>query len=258
MSIQPKFAVYPSLRGKVVFVTGGGSGIGAAIVASLAGQGAKVHFCDINEDAGRPLAAELAAAAEHAPVFYPCDLRDIARLQEVIAEVGAREGQLDVLINNAAHDERHALEDVSVEYFDDRMAVNLRHHLFAAQASVPLLRRAGGGSIINMGSITYMVGQGGMACYSAAKSAIWGLTRSLATDLGTDGIRVNMVVPGWIMTERQETLWLDEASEQELMKSQVLKRKIYPDDVARLVMFLAADDSAGCSAQSYVVDGGWV
>lgn len=257
--VTAQFAQYPSLRDKVIFVTGGGSGIGAALVTQLSQQGARVHFCDINDAASESLINDLDGTVPTTPSYYPCDLRNIAKLQPIIASVGEAEGRFDGLINNAAHDERHVLEDITEAYFDDRMAVNLRHQLFSSQSAARLMIKAGnGGFIINMGSITYMVGQGGMACYSAAKAAIWGLTRSLARDLGPDNIRVNMVVPGWIMTERQEDLWLDEESEQELMKRQVLKRKIYPDDVARMVLFLASDDSAACSAQSYIVDGGWV
>jgi len=167
-------------------------------------------------------------------------------------------GPIDILVNNAAHDERHTIDSVTPEYWDDRMAVNLRHQFFAAQAVYPDMERSGGGAIVNLGSVTYMVGQGGMAGYSAAKSAVWGLTRSLARDLGPKGIRVNCVVPGWIMTERQMEMWLTPESEEELMQSQCLKRKLYPDDIARVVLFMAADDSGGCTNQMFIVDGGWV
>ncbi len=252
------FASYPSIQDKVAFVTGGGSGIGASIVSNLAQQGTRVHFCDINEAASLKLVSELKDSVPFAPVFHLCDLRNISALKAVIKDVGDQEGRLDVLVNNAANDDRHEFSDITEEYFDDRIAVNLRHQLFAAQAAIPFMKKSGGGAIINMGSITYMIGQAGMACYSAAKAAIWGLTRSLATDLGPDNIRVNMIVPGWIMSERQKTLWLDAESEQNLMNSQVLKRHITPDEVARLVLFLASDDSSGCAAQAYTVDGGWV
>lgn len=251
-------ASYPSLAGKVVLVTGGGSGIGASNVENFVRQQAKVAFVDINEDAGRGLGERLADTAAHAPLYLPCDLRDIEALRAAVGQVRERLGPVDVLVNNAAHDERHALDTVTPEYWDDRMAVNLRHQFFAAQAVYPDMERSGGGAIVNLGSVTYMVGQGGMAGYSAAKSAVWGLTRSLARDLGPKGIRVNCVVPGWIMTERQVEMWLTPESEEELMQRQCLKRKLYPDDVARVVLFMAADDSGGCTNQMFIVDGGWV
>ena len=163
-----------------------------------------------------------------------------------------------MLVNNAAHDERHKFDTVTPEYWDDRMAVNLRHQFFAAQAVQPMMKAAGGGSIINFGSTSWMIGQGGMPGYTAAKAAVMGLTRGLARDFGPDNIRVNSIAPGWIMTERQITLWLDEAGERELMARQCLKRKLYPDDMARIVLFLAADDSSAMTNQTYIADGGWV
>ena len=163
-----------------------------------------------------------------------------------------------MLINNAAHDERHQLEDVTVEYWDDRMAVNLRHQFFAAQAVWPMMKAAGGGSIVNFGSVSWMIGQGGMPGYTTAKSAVMGLTRALARDLGPDNIRVNSIAPGWIMTERQVSLWLTPEGEAELMRRQCLKRKLVPDDMARIALFLAADDSSAMTNQTYVCDGGWV
>jgi NAD(P)-dependent dehydrogenase (short-subunit alcohol dehydrogenase family) len=253
-----KSASYPSLAGKVVLVTGGGSGIGAGIVERFVGQGSKVAFLDINESASNSLVERLGADGATAPLFQPCDLRDIDALRAAVDTVRERLGPVDVLVNNAAHDERHALDEVTPEYWDDRMAVNLRHQFFAAQAVYPDMERSGGGAIVNLGSVTYMVGQGGMAGYSAAKSAVWGLTRSLARDLGPKGIRVNCVVPGWIMTERQLEMWLTPESEAELMERQCLKRKLYPDDIARVVLFMAAEDSGGCTNQMYIVDGGWV
>lgn len=252
-----KSASYPSLGGKVVLVTGGGSGIGARIVERFVGQGSKVAFLDINESASITLVERLRAEGAAAPLFLTCDLRDIDALRASIETVRERLGPLDVLVNNAAHDERHALDTVTPEYWDDCMAVNLRHQFFASQAVYPDMERSGGGAIVNLGSVTYMVGQGGMAGYSAAKSAVWGLTRSLARDLGPKGIRVNCVVPGWIMTERQVAMWLTPESEAELMERQCLKRKLYPDDIARVVLFMAADDSGGCTSQMYIVDGGW-
>jgi NAD(P)-dependent dehydrogenase (short-subunit alcohol dehydrogenase family) len=252
-----KSASYPSLGSKVVLVTGGGSGIGARIVERFVGQGSKVAFLDINENASISLVERLRAEGAAAPLFQPCDLRDIEALRASIETVRERLGPVDVLVNNAAHDERHALDTVTPEYWDDRMAVNLRHQFFASQAVYPDMERSGGGGIVNLGSVTYMAGQGGMAGYSAAKSAVWGLTRSLARDLGPKGIRVNCVAPGWIMTERQVEMWLTPESEAELMEHQCLKRKLYPDDVARVVLFMAAEDSGGCTNQMYIVDGGW-
>jgi NAD(P)-dependent dehydrogenase (short-subunit alcohol dehydrogenase family) len=258
MSATGTTAIYPSLKGRSVFITGGGSGIGASLVRHFAAQGAKVGFVDIAEDASRWLLEEIAAAGDPRPRFIACDLRDIAALRSAIAEVGEAHGPITVLINNAAHDERHRLEDVTVEYWDDRMAVNLRHQFFAAQAVWPMMKAAGGGSIVNFGSVSWMIGQGGMPGYTTAKSAIMGLTRALARDLGPDNIRVNSIAPGWIMTERQVALWLTPAGEAELMQRQCLKRKLVPDDMARIALFLAADDSSAMTNQTYVCDGGWV
>lgn len=251
-------AVYPSLSDKVVLVTGGGSGIGASIVEQFVKQGSKVAFVDLNEGAAHALVERLGQERAGPPLFLSCDLRDIGALRRAVDSVRTELGPIEVLVNNAAHDERHAIDSVTPEYWDDRMAVNLRHQFFAAQAVIPDMERAGAGAIVNLGSVTYMVGQGGMAGYSAAKSAVWGLTRSLARDLGPKGIRVNCVVPGWIMTERQIEMWLTPESEAELMQRQCLKRKLYPDDVARVVLFMAADDSGACTNQMYIVDGGWV
>ena len=253
-----RYASYPSLEDRVVFVTGGGSGIGASVVEHLCAQRARVAFVDIQREASDALAARIAARGLPAPAFIPCDLRDIAALRAAIAQVEARLGAVRVLVNNAAHDERHAIEAVTPEYWDDRFAVNLRHQFFAAQAVVPAMAAAGGGSIVNFGSTSWLVGQGGMPAYLSAKAAVAGLTRALARDLGPRKIRVNSIVPGWIMTERQISLWLTPEGEEELMRRQCLKRRLVPQDIARVVLFLAADDSGACTNQSYVVDGGWV
>jgi NAD(P)-dependent dehydrogenase (short-subunit alcohol dehydrogenase family) len=217
-----------------------------------------VAFVDILREASEALAARLGGQGMPAPLFIPCDLRDIAALRAAVARVEARWGAVRVLVNNAAHDERHAIEAVTPEYWDDRFAVNLRHQFFAAQAVAPGMAAAGGGSIVNFGSTSWMVGQGGMPAYLSAKAAVAGLTRALARDLGPRGIRVNAVVPGWIMTERQIALWLTPEGEEELMRRQCLKRKLVPEDIARVVCFLASDESGACTSQSYVVDGGWV
>lgn len=250
--------VYPSLRNRSVFVTGGGSGIGASIVEHFCAQGARVAFVDIAEAPSRALVEAIERTGEPAPLFIPCDLRDIAALRAAVARAADANGPITILVNNAAHDERHRLEDVTPEYWDDRLNVNLRHQFFAAQAVAEGMKAAGGGAIINFGSVSWMIGQGGMAAYTAAKSANLGLTRSLARDLGPFNIRVNSIAPGWIMTQRQIDLWLTAESEQELMTRQCLKRKLVPADIARVVLFLASDDASAMTSQSYVVDGGWV
>ena len=247
---MPDFAIYPSLKGRSVFVSGGGSGIGASIVEHLAAQGAKVAFVDINEPASKEVAAKTGA------LFLKCDIRDVKAYQAALAEIAGRLGTITVLVNNAAHDERHKLEDVTPEFWDDRIAVNLRHAFFAIQAVVPGMKKAGGGSIVNFSSISYHTMTANLAVYQAAKAATIGMTRGLARDLGADKIRLNSITPGWIMTQRQIDLWLTPEAEADLMKSQVLKEKVYPPDIARMVLFLAADDSRLISAQNFVVDGG--
>jgi NAD(P)-dependent dehydrogenase (short-subunit alcohol dehydrogenase family) len=256
--VSAQYASYPSLAGRVVFVTGGGSGIGASIVEHLCAQRARVAFVDIAREASEALVAAIKARGLEAPAFIRCDVRDIAELRSAIASARERLGPIRVLVNNAAHDERHSIESVTPEYWDERFAVNLRHQFFAAQAVAPEMAAAGGGSIINFGSTSWLVGQGGMPAYLSAKAAVAGLTRALARDLGPMNIRVNAIVPGWIMTERQIKLWLTPEGEQELLRRQCLKRKLLPEDVARVVLFFAAADSAACTNQSYVVDGGWV
>lgn len=250
--------VYPSLRERTVFITGGGSGIGASIVEHFCAQGCKVAFVDIAEGPSRALVDAVSKAGHAAPLFLPCDLRDIEALRTAVKTATDALGTITVLVNNAAHDERHKLEDVTPEYWDERINVNLRHQFFAAQAVAEGMKAAGGGAIINFGSTSWMIGQGGMAAYTASKSANLGLTRSLARDLGQYNIRVNSLAPGWIMTQRQIDLWLTQEAEQELMQRQCLKRKLVPADIARFVLFLASDDSSAMTNQSYVVDGGWV
>jgi len=250
-------AVYPSLKGKAVLITGGGSGIGEAIVRGFAGQGSKVGFLDIADEPSEQLAADLAADG-HTVRFRHCDLTEIHALHQAISTLEEELGPFSVLINNAAHDQRHTLDEVTSDYWDERFAVNLKHQFFAAQALIPGMRCLGGGAIVNMGSISWMVGQAGMVCYTTAKSAVQGLTRSLARELGPDNIRVNSIAPGWIMTERQRTLWLTPEGEEQLMEDQCLKRKLYPDDIARVALFLASDEAGGLTNQTIVVDGGWI
>jgi NAD(P)-dependent dehydrogenase (short-subunit alcohol dehydrogenase family) len=250
-------ATYPSLKDRVVLVTGGGSGIGEEIVRQFARQGSRVSFLDINVEASEALVSSLAAEGRTA-VFRKCDLTDIAALRAAIGAIRKEAGPITILINNAANDQRHPMEDVTPEYWDERMAVNIKHQFFAAQAVAPAMAAAGGGVIVNLGSTSWMLGQGGMPGYTTAKSAVMGLTRSLATDLGPKNIRAVCVVPGWIMTKRQLENWVTPEVEAELMKSQCLKRKLYPLDIARPVLFFASDEAAGCTAQAYVVDGGWL
>jgi D-xylose 1-dehydrogenase len=248
-------AIYPSLRGRAVLVTGGASGIGEAIVRAFLAQGSKVGFVDIDEKAAARLVASL--PSDTVAHFERCDLRDIGAIKRAIASIRAVIGPITILINNAARDDRHTIEEVTSEYWDERLAVNLKHQFFCAQAVAPDMA-VSGGAIINMGSISWVIGQGNMPCYTTAKSAIQGLTRALARDLGPKNIRVNSILPGWIMTQRQRDLWLTPEGETEIMTRQCLKRELVPDDIARVVLFFAADDSGACTNQSYIVDGGWV
>src|SRR5690606_3539521 len=252
------FAIYPSLRDRVVLVTGGGSGIGASIVEHFAEQGARVAFLDIAQAPSEALVERIAADGHPRPLFLPCDLTDIEALPDAIAGVSERLGSIDVLVNNAASDDRHEIEEITPDYIESRMAVNLKQQVYATQAVLPDMKQSGGGSIINMGSISWVVGEPDLPLYTAAKAGVNGLTRSLARKLGPHNIRVNCVMPGWIMTERQETLWLTPAGEQELLRKQALKEKLYPPDVARMVLWLAADDSRRCTGQAFIVDGGWI
>lgn len=249
-------AIYPSLRGRVVMITGGASGIGAAHVEGFCRQGAKVAFVDIDEAAATALIERVEAPVR--PRFFHVDLANIPALRDAIARTAAELGPVTVLVNNAANDDRHRIEDVTVAYWDQRFQVNLRHQFFAAQTVWPMMRSAGGGAIINFGSVSWHQKTGGMPAYTAAKAAVEGLTRSLARDLGPDGIRVNCVVPGWIMTERQKRLWLTPEAEADLLKAQCLKRKLLPEDVTNLVLWLAAEDSKMCSGQNFIVDGGLI
>ncbi len=254
---MPEEAIYPSLKGRVVFITGGGSGIGAAIVATLCRQGARVFFVDIDREASAGLVERIGAAGHAPPEFLECDLRDIAALRAAIDGVIEQAGPIRVLVNNAANDDRHAFADVTPEYFDDRIAVNMKHQFFAAQATSGAMAEAGGGSIVNMSSITWLIGFPDLPIYIASKAAIVGMTRALARELGPQNIRVNAVLPGWIMTERQVDKWLDAEGEAEMMRRQCLKRRLMPEEIASIVAFLAADDSGICTNQTFVADGGW-
>jgi NAD(P)-dependent dehydrogenase (short-subunit alcohol dehydrogenase family) len=252
-----KGAIYPDLEGKSVIVTGGATGIGASIVAHFAAQKSKVGLIDINREEGSQLARDLNQGGSSV-CFEQCDLTDIGALRAAINHTRAKIGPIAILINNAGHDERHKSEEVTPQYFDDRIAVNLKHQFFAAQAVTDDMKSRGGGSIINFGSTSWMIGLGGMAVYTAAKSAVIGLTRSLARDYGPFNIRVNAIAPGWIMTKRQIELWLTPEGEHAIMTNQCLKRKLQPEDIAKFTVFLASDEAGACTAQHYVVDGGWV
>jgi D-xylose 1-dehydrogenase len=248
-----EFAVYPSLRGRTAFVSGGATGLGAEFVAQLARQGAQVAFVDVQDEAGGALAAQLSKEGLTAR-YTRCDVRDVDALQAAVRDAGP----VTVLVNNAANDERHEAATLSAAEWDDRIAVNVRHHFFATQAAAPMMRAAGGGSVINLGSISAHIDLLDLHVYVTAKAGIEGLTRTLARDLGPDGIRVNCVLPGWVMTERQLTHWVTPEAEASIARNQCLPQKLYPDDVARLVLWLAADDSRACTAQRWIVDGGWM
>jgi len=251
------YASYPSLRDQAVFITGGGSGIGAALVTAFAEQSAKVAFVDIQNEASEALCSALAERGLSRPLYRHCDLRDIGALQSAIRDAAATLGHFGVLVNNAANDQRHAIEDVTPEYWDERMAINQRPMFFAAQAVVPGMRALGGGSIINFGSIGWKIASGGYPAYATAKASTHGLTRALARDLGPSKIRVNTVTPGWVMTERQLSMWVDEEARAEIARNQCLKDELLPEHLARMVLFLASDDSAMCTAQDFTCDAGW-
>lgn len=253
--MSTSIAHYPSLSGRVVFVTGGGAGIGRSIVEHFVRQGAKVGFVDVNENAADTVAAACRKAGGEVH-FEKCDVRDVAALRQAIDKCRQALGPITVLVNNAAQDDRHVTEDVTPEYWDDRFAVNLKHQFFAAQAVLPDMKAAGGGAIINMGSSSWMAGQGGMVAYTACKSAILGLTRSLARDFGAFNIRVNAIAPGWVLTERQRQLWLTPENHASLMQSQCLKRDLDGSDIARVVLFLSSDEAGAITSQHYLVDGG--
>ncbi|WP_210507092.1 SDR family NAD(P)-dependent oxidoreductase [Naasia sp. SYSU D00057] len=256
--VQPQYAIYPSLRGQVAFVSGGATGLGEEFVSSLAAQGARVAFVDVNEQAGAALAQRIAERGDPEPLFLPCDVRDIPAVQQAIATAAERLGPITVLVNNAARDDRHKVMEMDLARWDEEMAVNLRHHFFTAQAVVPMMREAGRGSIINLGSISAHIDLVDLPGYITAKAGIEGLTRTLARELGPWGIRVNCIIPGWIMTEKQLREWVTPEAEESIERNQCLPQKLYPDDVARMLLWLAADDSRSCTAQNWVVDGGWM
>jgi len=251
------YARYPSLQDRGVLITGGATGIGETLVTAFAEQGARVAFIDLAEGEGQALAARLAATSRHAPRFMAADLSDVSALRAAIAALRALAGPFTVLLNNAANDKRHAVEDTTPEFWDASVAVNLKHQFFTAQAVLPDMKAAGGGSIVNFGSISWMLKQGGMPAYTASKAAAQGLTRCLARDFGPHKIRVNTLVPGWVMTEKQLKLWVTEETKVEIAKGQCINEPLLPQHIAAMALFLAADDSAMCTAQDFIVDGGW-
>ena len=248
---QSTFATYPSLKGKTVFITGGASGIGAELVRSFAAQGASVGFVDLDEANSQTL-----SDTSDAITYEICDLKDIKCLQDALAKLASRLGPATVLVNNAANDDRHSWQDVTPAYWDDRIQTNLRHQFFAIQSVAPGMIEAGGGSIINMGSNSWHETGGGFPAYATSKAAVHGLTRTMARDLGEHRIRVNTVVPGWIMTDRQKQLWATPETLEKQRQRQCLPDLIEPVYVARMVVFLASDDAAMCSANNYMVEGG--
>jgi len=250
------YAQYPSLRGARVFISGGSSGIGAELVRAFAGQGARVAFCGTREGGGDALMQELAAAGLPRPEYAVCDVRDAVAYQRLLRQLIERGGAFQVLVNNAGRDDRHTMEEVTPEFWDERLALNLKHYFFAIQALAPAMAEAGGGSIINMGSVSWMRGRPNLVGYTTAKAGILGLTRTLARELGPRGIRVNAVVPGAIVTERQNALHRDPLADQQFLDAQCLKIRLDPGHVARATLFLAAQDSDGMTGQHVLVDAG--
>lgn len=253
-----RFARYPSLEDRAVLVTGGATGIGATLVEEFAAQGARVGFIDIDVVPARALVARLGTGMRHAPVFAEADLTDVDALARAIGQLRAQIGPIAVLLNNAANDQRHSIEATTSASWDAGIAINLKQQFFAAQNVAPDMKAAGGGSIVNFGSISWKLKQGGMPVYTTSKAAVQGLTRSLARDFGPFNIRVNTLLPGWVMTDKQIRLWVDEQAKEEIARGQCIDQPLQPEHIARMALFLAADDSAMCTAQDFIVDGGWV
>ncbi|MEM7508388.1 MAG: SDR family oxidoreductase [Pseudomonadota bacterium] len=245
-------ARYPDLADRSVFVSGGATGIGAALVEAFCAQQAHVAFVDIAEAEGRAVAAATGA------LFLPCDITDTPAYQAAIQQAADLRGPITVLLNNAANDVRHALSDLTPDRYDALVGVNLKHMLFAAQKVVPMMQAAGDGSIVNFGSISWMVPQGNFPTYASSKAAVHGLTRTLARDFGPDRIRVNTLVPGWVMTEKQKRLWLDDTGERAIAENQCLPDKVQPGHIADMALFLGSRASQLCTGQNFIVDGGWI
>lgn len=251
-------AVYSSLKGKVVLVTGGASGIGAAVVEAFVQQGSRVLFLDVQDEAASSLIRRLERPECTAPDYFHCDLNHIPELQSVLERILQSVHVIDVLVNNAGNDKRHKIEEVTSEFWDWCVETNLKHQFFMAQAVLPGMRRAQRGSIINMSSIGWVIPSTGIPVYVTAKAAVVGMTRALAHEVGIDGIRVNCVMPGAIVTEKQKRLWYTEEYKKKIMNRQALKREIQPEEVAKLILFLASDDSLAITNQSFIIDAGWV
>jgi NAD(P)-dependent dehydrogenase (short-subunit alcohol dehydrogenase family) len=250
------YASYADLADKCVVVTGGGTGIGSEMVSAFAGQGARVYFLDIADEASRALEQSLAGAG-HPPVYLPCDMSNLDALAQVFARIEREAGPVDVLVNNCANDDRHEVADVTPQYWEQRMAVNLRHQFFCAQAVVPGMRANGGGAILNLGSISWHLALPSLTLYMTAKAAIEGLTRGLARDLGAHNIRVNCIIPGAVRTPRQMALWHTPEEEARILAGQCLPQRVEMRDVAALALFLASDNAARCTGRDYFVDAGW-
>ena len=253
-----EIATYPSLKDRVVLITGGASGIGESIVEQFVSQKSKVAFLDINDELGNKLSKKIKKKYDVDSLFVKCDLKNIEQLKSSLEKVKKEIGPISILVNNAANDERHDIDTVTPEYWDDRMNINLRHYFFATQAVYKDMKDFGKGSVVNIGSFSWMISQGGMPGYTTAKSAIMGLTRTLARDLGIYNIRVNCIVPGWIITDRQKKLWLTPEIKKTQLERQCIKRMLMPEDISKPVLFFASDQSSGCTAQNYVIDGGIV
>jgi NAD(P)-dependent dehydrogenase (short-subunit alcohol dehydrogenase family) len=253
-----KFASYPSLQGRRVLITGGASGIGESLVDHFSAQGAQVAFLDLQDEDARALVERIAAAGHPKPIYLHCDLADVDAARSTVAQAIASLGGLDTLINNAGNDRRHTIEEVTPELWDQLMAVNLRHQFFVTQSALPALRQSGNGSILNMSSIAWIIPSVGLPVYVAAKAAIVGLTRTLAREVGKDNIRVNAILPGAILTEKQRKLVMTPEYSALVMASQSLKRHLLPEEIARLALFLSADDASAITGQSHIADGGWV
>jgi NAD(P)-dependent dehydrogenase (short-subunit alcohol dehydrogenase family) len=249
-------AQFHDLKGRGVLITGGGSGIGAALVEGFTRQGARVAFIDIAETDSRALVAHLTPSVEHPPIFIPADLRNVQAIKPVVDKAAEAIGSLSILINNAARDDRQPLEEVTEASWDESQAVNLRHLFFVSQAAVPHMRRAGGGSIVNFSSIAFMLNMGEIPAYATAKAGIVGLTKSLAGKLGPDNIRVNAVLPGMVVTERQKKLWINDAAIAGMLEKQCLKHMLVAEDMVGPCLYLASDCSARMTAQAMIIDGG--
>lgn len=247
-------ATYSSLANRVVFVSGGASGIGASLVNAFVGQGARVAFCDIDAAAGAALCEQHDATVR--PWFAPCDVRDIEALRRVLDDAAAALGPITVLVNNAGRDDRHTLAELTPERWNECLSVNLSHHVFAIQRVAPGMAAAGGGSIINLGSISWLRGRPNLVGYTASKAAISGISRTLARELGAENIRVNALLPGAVVTDRQAALWRDASADQQFIDLQCLKFRVEPKHIADMALFLASEQSAAVTGQSLIVDAG--